>query len=236
MVSWAIYGNERRMGPGPIGLGGVGSVLLDAAGTAALQTAAATVSYNGTFTVGGSATGLVVSIMLQANVAVLGTITMSWNGTSMTQLTAPISQGGNTASATVVLFGLRSPAPGSNTLTVSWSGGGSVQVMWAPVSVIGSSIASDAAAFPTGGARPTSEFAASPLVLAPTGAGATTAVVAAWGSNSNQPSSPSGTTLYNPGGPSINFGAGNFEVGATSIQISMASSVAAAGAAILVSP
>lgn len=77
---------------------------------------------------------LIAVVMFNESLSAAGTVTMTWAGTSMTQIGSQESTGG-TGTECVIMFGLKDPATGNQTLSVSWTGGGAPNVALGAVSV-----------------------------------------------------------------------------------------------------
>lgn len=126
------------------------AVAVDVTGTAFdSATNVTTISSSTSITVGASATALIVLVgTSETGVQVATGMTATWNGVSMTLL-ASVNYDTNNAqnNGTVWVLGLRNPASGAKTLTLSWTGATAVAAC--AISFTGSDTSSDANAFPT---------------------------------------------------------------------------------------
>lgn len=79
-------------------------------------------SFTSTASVSASATVMIAGVVFQASVAAMGTVTMSWNGVSMSAIGSGVNVGG-AGGTSVFMFGLKSPASGAKILRTDWTGG-----------------------------------------------------------------------------------------------------------------
>lgn len=90
----------------------------------------------------GLTNSVLVVVVVTTGAAALGTVTATWNGTSMTQ----VAHGGPQSSSEVFLFGLRNPASGNHSIVVTYSATGT-QMAISGCSFQGVNVTSDVTAF-----------------------------------------------------------------------------------------
>lgn len=208
--------------------------------TATVVSATAT-SISTTYVMGSVSNGALVVPIMWGGSAQPASITATYNGVAMTQITGTNTgtNGGCTCSGAI--YGLLAPASGSHTLTISWTG--STEAHITAVSFSGVDQTSIAVAFPHGTFFVANTATASPIpstatpVTSATGnmvVGAGSEQVSAWGAIS-------GTTIASDSstGPQLTY-ASNYTTGAatvsptfaftgTSVQMYLATDVLASG-------
>lgn len=209
------------------------AVVIDATGTKKYKSASTSFS-NATVITIATGNALVVTTVFGYSGSAPTGLTCTWNSVPMTLL---CQQDRALGGASVAVFGLRSPASGAQTLALSWTN--NAEIFVDAISFTGVDTTSDAAAFPH---QATQDAGVAQTVAVTSAVGN---YVVACESPNVSGSTLTGTTLYfdASSGSFVNAGS-NYDVGAATVNIGLASGgatvniavtdVGAAGAAVTV--